>query len=208
MDEASGGGSRARCELHGLAVGPDGKCVLCRREAGDSAQPESQPRLGWTGTLLVIGGGLLAALAAGKIAWSVLTRDEPQTPEVVSEAPRPMVPPAPGRNTPSPARDPDRFRFNPVAPAQPGDSATRPDPAPAAPTRDPRAVQRGREPEPLTQRDVMEAARSVPITMYAADWCPHCRRAREWFRASGIRYTDRDVERNAAAILHWRSSRR
>jgi glutaredoxin len=32
------------------------------------------------------------------------------------------------------------------------------------------------------------------ITMYATDWCPHCRNARKYFEARGIAFTEINVE--------------
>ena len=39
--------------------------------------------------------------------------------------------------------------------------------------------------------------RSVPITLYTTPWCPHCRRARQWFRHNGIPFVERDIEKDA-----------
>jgi glutaredoxin len=32
------------------------------------------------------------------------------------------------------------------------------------------------------------------ITMYSTDWCPHCKNARNYFNAKGIRFTEYNVE--------------
>jgi glutaredoxin len=32
------------------------------------------------------------------------------------------------------------------------------------------------------------------ITMYSTDWCPHCKNARNYFGAKGIRFTEYNVE--------------
>lgn len=32
------------------------------------------------------------------------------------------------------------------------------------------------------------------ITMYSTDWCPHCKNARNYFSAKGIRFTEYNVE--------------
>ena len=43
-----------------------------------------------------------------------------------------------------------------------------------------------------------KAAPSAPapdrITMYSTDWCPHCKNARNYFTAKGIRFTEYNVE--------------
>ena len=40
--------------------------------------------------------------------------------------------------------------------------------------------------------------RSQAVTMYATDWCGVCRRARAYFAANGIAYTEIDVEKSEA----------
>lgn len=43
----------------------------------------------------------------------------------------------------------------------------------------------------------------VEVTLYTTRWCPHCARARDWLRARGIPFRDRDIERDAdAAARH------
>ena len=37
------------------------------------------------------------------------------------------------------------------------------------------------------------------IKMYATDWCGYCRQAKAYFGRQGIRYTELDVEKSAAA---------
>ena len=36
------------------------------------------------------------------------------------------------------------------------------------------------------------------ITMYSTDWCPHCKNARNYFGAKGIRFTEYNVETSEA----------
>ena len=42
------------------------------------------------------------------------------------------------------------------------------------------------------------AASSQGVTMYATDWCGVCKRARSYFAAKGIAYTEIDVEKSEA----------
>lgn len=46
----------------------------------------------------------------------------------------------------------------------------------------------------LDDPEVKEALSQVRIEMYEADWCGHCRRAREFFEANGLTYTAYDVD--------------
>lgn len=36
------------------------------------------------------------------------------------------------------------------------------------------------------------------ITMYSTDWCPHCKNARNYFNARGLRFTEYNVETSEA----------
>lgn len=53
------------------------------------------------------------------------------------------------------------------------------------------------------------AARPVvakaPVKMYATDWCPYCRKAREFFASRGIAYTELDIEKSQAAMAEYRA---
>ncbi|MBX3272969.1 MAG: glutaredoxin family protein [Sandaracinaceae bacterium] len=43
----------------------------------------------------------------------------------------------------------------------------------------------------------------VGVTLYSTRWCPHCAHVRDWLRARGIPFVDRDVERDpGAAAAH------
>ena len=43
------------------------------------------------------------------------------------------------------------------------------------------------------------AAARAEVKMYSTDWCGYCRQAREYFARNGIRYTEVDIEKSAAA---------
>ena len=34
------------------------------------------------------------------------------------------------------------------------------------------------------------------VVVYSTEWCPWCTRAKEFFKKSGVKYEDRDVEKN------------
>jgi glutaredoxin len=52
-----------------------------------------------------------------------------------------------------------------------------------------------------------EAARprSTGVTMYSTDWCPHCRRARDYFNAKGIAFTEIDIEKSEAGKREYKA---
>lgn len=47
------------------------------------------------------------------------------------------------------------------------------------------------------------AAAPAEVTMYATDWCPYCRKARDYFARNGIRYTELDIEKSPAAKAEY-----
>lgn len=48
------------------------------------------------------------------------------------------------------------------------------------------------------------AAASQPeVIMYATDWCPYCRQAREHFARQGIAYREVDIEKSAAGRAEY-----
>jgi len=63
-------------------------------------------------------------------------------------------------------------------------------------------------PEPPGARQVPPQARQRPaarrvaprIELYTTSWCGWCKKARAWFQARGIPYTDHDIEADGAAL--------
>jgi glutaredoxin len=45
----------------------------------------------------------------------------------------------------------------------------------------------------------------VKITMYSASWCGVCRKARAYLQQKGIRFVERDVERDASVNKRFRA---
>ena len=41
--------------------------------------------------------------------------------------------------------------------------------------------------------------RTAKVELYTVDWCPWCRKAREFFRTQGVPFTDYNIEKDAAA---------
>ena len=59
----------------------------------------------------------------------------------------------------------------------------------------------GKAPEPKAGAP----AQRPQVKMFATDWCPYCRQAREFFARSGVPYTELDIEKSAAAHAEYRS---
>jgi glutaredoxin len=47
------------------------------------------------------------------------------------------------------------------------------------------------------------AAAQPEVIMYATDWCPYCRQAREHFARQGIAYREVDIEKSAAGRAEY-----
>ena len=50
-----------------------------------------------------------------------------------------------------------------------------------------------------SERELLAALRATPVSMFSTTWCPHCERARRFFRANGMSVRDRDVDADAQA---------
>ena len=49
------------------------------------------------------------------------------------------------------------------------------------------------------------AAGKPAVKMYATDWCPYCKQAREYFARNGIAYIELDIEKSEAAKAEHKS---
>jgi glutaredoxin 3 len=179
-----------RCESHGLATGPDGLCVVCRRERG--AEPAASPRL----AIGVAAALLSVVLAAGALHMSRRPANDAPIAAVSTEsanggaARAPAPEPPPGGPPGAFAAPADRPRLplpeSPVAPPTPAQAPNAPNAPIAEVAAGPDVV------------DLAVARRAVTITMYTTTWCPRCKEARAWMAANGVSYTERDIEANDA----------
>jgi glutaredoxin len=48
-----------------------------------------------------------------------------------------------------------------------------------------------------------QAAAPAGVTMYSTDWCPYCRKARDYFARNGVRYSELDIEKSPAAKAEY-----
>jgi glutaredoxin len=163
-----------RCGVHGLVVGDDGKCVICRRGDAELAPPKTSSDLPIVLFLLVSAVGL----AASGWYWITSRREAPaSSPEVVTVDAEP--PPEP---TAAPVVVETAAR--PTTPASTNRPSDAPPPAPP-------------EPEELTTEQVEALKRKVPITMFVTPKCSLCATARAFMR--GRRYAVREVDIEASA---------
>ncbi len=184
-----------RCVTHELAAGPDGRCVLCRRRG--------KGRASWLPMMLLIGSlcftaGLVLAVHQKNTARSRALA------QLSSAAALPEIPAAPAL---SEATEQRTVRDDVPLPQLPEPRARAPAPtatvvpvmaqaAPAATaTASPASSARP------TAAQVNQALRDVNIVMFSTSWCSVCARARNFFRANGMAFEERDIDRDAAARL-------
>jgi glutaredoxin len=177
-----------RCPIHDLACGPDGRCVVCKRE-----------RLG-ASTRRVWAGLAAMALAMGVgVGYRMLgSRNAPVTAgrtmaTAVTEPTQALAPPA-GAPGAFPLRHVDELPlYQPIASAA-GPSTARP---PSAPP-----------PEPEVQAPAAAATvslRDVHVVVYTTGWCSVCKRAKAWMAGQGIPYEERDIDRSSEYAQKMRS---
>ena len=179
-----------KCPKHNLVAGPDGRCVLCRRD-----ERTRSSSTGWLVPVLA-----LTVVVGGAFAyyrwWSTKRNVAPVA--APTEQPR-DTPPAAA----PPPQDPAGARV-----VAPGPRAMRADAALVAVARDAgaggaRSPGAAAAPSPAqaaeAQANLLAAMRRVPITMYWAAWCPTCVKARAWTRANQLAVTERNVDTDEAA---------
>ena len=160
-----------RCGVHGLVVGADDRCVVCRRGdpvVGAATRSQEWPlviALSFFAALLVFSGGywLTRKLAT--------MNAPPQLPTAVA-LPPPTAEPEPESPIATPIR-----RADPSRP-QPGDEAQRP------PDR----------PKELTVDELERLKRGVKITMYMTGPCTLCSTARTFLKNKRYRLTELDID--------------
>lgn len=205
---------RPRCARHGLTLGPEGQCLLCRKEQTQRYAPPPAAFEGSRSPLGRIVQVVLALVALASIGALVALKSRTEPPVVTAAVDVPARDRA--RSDPAravtPAATPEPPAGVEQAPADP--SAAQPQPeivpaaqpptaVPAGPTDAERAAAADRMHEEvmaaIAARDRARAASSVTITMYSTSWCGACKAARAYFQGHGIAYSDRDVEHDADA---------
>jgi len=170
-----------RCQVHGLVLPPEGKCLICARGREQKGSRGSRTS---SGTYLGLIAGLLvvSALAFGGLRY--FTKDTTSATSIDE-----MVPTNAGKE--APAED---------------DFVEPPPPPPRRASRNSFSKEAGqrRPGGPPGGGDELSAAmHGVKITMYSAPWCDVCKAARRWLSAEGYKFTDLDVEASKTdSIVH------
>jgi glutaredoxin len=190
-----------RCEVHGIAAGPDGRCALCRGSARAPVNDEGA-RLG---LVLILGFGGASAALLGYGAWRRAEAQRAAAPlQVTAEASRPRV--EVSARAADPATDTataPEITPAPTLPPAPAASAADDSPPPSvasavASTNPPAPSASSAKAGPSPQQ-VQAAVASTPIVMFTAPWCAVCRKAHAFLQANGLHCTDRDIDADPAA---------
>jgi len=170
--------------------------VLCLRDVRQQAEQRARWVLvGIFGLLVSTCGALFALRSLRTTAARELPRTLP-TMAARAEPPATDVPRFDAAESAVPSTDlaknePDWPSEQPVP--VPSIISSVPAPAPSA-----GRVQSARVP---SQRELLTALRATPVSMFSTSWCPHCERARRFFRANGMSVVDRDVDTDAQAAV-------
>jgi glutaredoxin len=202
---------RPRCAQHNLAAGPDGLCVVCRREStlALGRQATLPPRSGGLGVLL--GAALVVLIGVGVSAGTRKATDErsasPEPAAVrVDGGERTEVPEGTEPEQDGPVRK--RHTILPSSLDRPEDEVTDAvAPRNAARERQGDAAENRRAPpevesapaRPASQDEMRSYLRQVQVELYSTSWCGYCTKARAFFRSNGIVFREYDVEADAAA---------
>lgn len=155
-----------RCAVHGLILGPDGRCVICRRG-------EEERKAATSADLPVVAFAAVVGVAVIGVLGYWLTRKigelSSRPPDVVVTAAVDTPPDTP----PEPPKPAVKF---PDAPPQP------------TPTLEPLVAQGP------TQEELDTAKRAVKITFYSGKSCSLCDRAREMFQTKRYQVHEVDVD--------------
>lgn len=210
-----------RCAQHGLAVGPDGLCVLCKREAGGYTQPlaaaEPEPTGGTTkyiaiaAVVLLTAAGLAAAL---KLAAVSSRQSQPLAAVVkVPEADEPRELSAAEQSALDRAKAVDLAASLKLLEEAEAKHKAEQQLAAAELADQRKAVQAAQHKEQLERdrarhesvtRQLDEQAfrkrrGDVRITMYSTEWCGVCKRARAYMHKENIPFTEHDIEHDDSA---------
>ena len=160
-----------RCGVHGLVVGADDRCVVCRRGdpvVGVATKSQEWPlviALSFFAALLVFSGGYW-------LTRKLATMNAPPKLPTAVALPPPTAEPEPESPNATPIR-----RADPARP-QPGDEAQRP------PDR----------PKELTVDELEQLKRGVKVTMYMTGPCTLCSTARTFLKTKRYRLTELDID--------------
>jgi len=189
------------CAVHKIVAAPDGRCVLCRRPKFSFGNDEENETVASKTFTALLGLGLLAAMGFAAYAFTMPSANASanNSRTVAIEGTAGLANEAPARaedgtaaSAPSPAPE------NKPADTLMAEATAPPKPAAPAPISSKRARARTIGKKIIDPR-LIEARKSVKVTMYSAPWCFICDRARNFLEAREVQLVDYDVDMDLEA---------
>ena len=187
-----------RCEIHDLATGPDGRCALCLTSLRVEQSREGL-RLGFG---IMLGAAVVMVALLGYGAFRRAEKAQSERPAVAAEALVHSAAPIATQVSPpsrAVALEPSPFPTPPSAPVAATSVPSAPASSLVATAAPPNAAGSARAAGP-TPEQIHAALIATPIVMFTAEWCSVCRRAHAFLQANGLSCTDRDIDRDPAAL--------
>jgi glutaredoxin len=195
------------CAVHKIVAAPDGRCVLCRRPKFSFGNDEQDETVASKTFTALLGLGLLAAMGFAAYTFTTPSASASASTSrgvamqgstdlatgaqatVEDDAPESSAP-----ITPAPPKEPAVA----AATAIESETAAQQRPAAQAAVSGKRARVRtvGKK---IVDPRLIEARKSVKVTMYSAPWCFICDRARSFLEAREVELVDYDVDMNGDA---------
>jgi glutaredoxin len=193
------------CAVHKIVAAPDGRCVLCRRPKfsfGNEVEDETVASKTFTALL---GLGLLAAMGFAAYTFTTPSANASNSRVVATQGGANLSASAPARaedktpeDSPSAAEAtaPQPENKPAVAAAHEPVEEKEPEPHAAASGKRTRVRTVGKK---IVDPRLIEARKSVKVTMYSAPWCFICDRARSFLEAREVELVDYDVDMDPEA---------
>jgi glutaredoxin len=201
----------SRCEKHGLVVGPDGLCVLCRRQDKPESHVASAETKSPAKRMLTVLPGLLALAFIAFLIWTgVGSSSSPDNKMPAEKAENQEQDNEEDYDEDEPEPDAeDQDDFDEVRAAQERIEAkkaakARLESRQAERNQQGKTAGRDREREQLLERakkkQAIENARDdVEIIVYITSWCPVCTQALKYMQTKGISFRKYDIDNDSAA---------
>ncbi|MFO0549188.1 MAG: glutaredoxin domain-containing protein [Polyangiaceae bacterium] len=159
-----------RCGTHGLVVGADGKCVICKRGELDVPPPKTSSELPIVLMLLVIG-----ALLIGGVAYALGRRIQDMQSQRVPPPEAPTAVESEAVEAPPPKNPFEGQKTRAELPDEPVVSVT------------PTATE-------LTDEELDKLKRRVPITMFVGNDCGLCQTARLYLKSKNYNVRELNID--------------
>lgn len=172
-----------RCHIHGLVLGTDGRCVICRRDQSEIGDATAPP-VGTAQYVAILGAALVSA-GLGLVIYKLAIEED--------DLPAPL---------PDVVQVAEETDAEPVTVQAARPPPPRPPPVPLAAESEPESPLAA---DAEAKARLEGAMRRVQVTMYATSWCELCQRAQGFFGSKGISLRVLDIEKSETDKILLRS---